>query len=423
MFKRFFYSVAVALFFSSCIFKNQSQQQSTTHEPALLAVQKTSDASPFNYSAPANLLSMLGTIRATYIITPLLFEPEDVLRNYCKDLGDRGFNLAFVNVQARGYVLMRKGIKVSTADGSVLMPGHPKVVVADPLGVIRDECSKQAKPVAVVPWIEFNAMAEQHGGTDTTTRGKGFDENGTAITLNVYNRDSGVPVPYATIFQTIYPHSWYLKQTGSQQLFLSGDGGLRWLDARHPPVTDFLFEFAKHLVDLYGPLQNWDRIRFAPNPGLGLEAERANPLNIQTKFVSRLSEMLKERGGAMWGTVIKHAVKTQKGLYHISFGQHWNTKPWADAVQMFIPMTYFDDMQSFKLDIEKMISESKELNFKLLPIVGLDMSIGEMNKRYPDLLAKQRNYVSSKVGQGGIIGYADWYYWPSFKPYELIEDE
>lgn len=424
MFKQVF-SIAAVLFFSSCVKKNQAQQSSTAQE-AQQAPQKANAVEPFNYNAPQTLLSSLGNVRATYIVTQLLFEPEDVLRSYCKDMSERGFNLAFVNVQARGYLLRQKGMKIPTTDGDVLIAGHPSVVVADPLAVIRDECSKLAKPIAVVPWIEFNAMAEQQGGIDTKSekvRGKGFDENGQLGVLNVYDRESLKPTPFATIFQTRFPYSWYLKTAGSDQVFLSGDGGLRWLDARQPNVTTFLFEIAKRLADSYGPLQNWDRMRFAPNPNLGLEEVRSNPLNEQTQFVSRVSTMLKERGGLMWATVIKHAMKTQKGQYNLSYGQHWNTKPWADAVEMFVPMTYFDEMESFKLDIDKMIGESKALGFKLLPIVGLDMNIADMNSRYPDLLQKQRNHVISKIGQGGLIGYADWYYWPSFKPYDVVQQE
>lgn len=384
---------------------------------AVPTVQRTVPAdssAPFNYKSPHGLLAALGTIKATFIITNSLLADEATIRSYCSDIAKKGYNLAFVNVQARGYYLTKKGVLINTPLGNVLLPGHPAMKVDDPIAILRSECSKQSRPVAVVPWFEYNAMAEQESGTSNPARGKGYNEKGELVSVGVYNEGSDKPtLNYTGDKQLFYPSSWYLKDPQTQKTYLS-KSGLRWLDSRKTQVTNFLFNFAQHVASAYGPLQNWDRVRFMPDAGLGLEAERANKNNAQTKFIQRLSSMLTDRGGALWVTVVKHAVVSSKGVYNELFGQYWATEAWANAAQLIVPMTYFDTVSAYQADLAKIIEESEALKFKVLPIIGLDADIATMRKpENASILQQQRDETLRKVGTTGISGYADWYYWPN----------
>lgn len=368
---------------------------------------------PFNYNSPNGLLAALGTIKATYIITNSLLENETTIRSYCGDMANKGYNLAFVNVQARGYYLTKKGVLINTPLGKVLLPGHPAMKVENPIAILREQCSKQKRPIAIVPWFEYNAMAEQNSGTSNPARGKGYNEKGELVSVGVYNEGSDKStLVYTGDAQLFYPSSWYLKDPQTQKTYLS-KSGLRWLDSRKSQVTNFLFNFAQHVASEYGPLQNWDRVRFMPDAGLGLEAERANKNNAQTKFVQRLSSMLNDRGGALWVTVVKHAVNSSKGIYNELFGQYWATEAWAKAAQLIVPMTYFDTVSAYQADLAKIIEESEALKFKVAPIIGLDANIVTMREtENATILQQQREETLNKVGTAGIVGYVDWYYWP-----------
>lgn len=397
---------------------------------------RENDGSPAaNEGYDRNMLSTFNNnIYSTFIIADSLIGDKASFVKLCGELVAEKYNLVFVNVQARGYYMGRPGLKLEYAPGkTMLMPGYPLMKVDSPINELRANCGDKIK---FVPWLEYGARAEivNERGRVNGQNGYGFNEEGN----KVYIRSKPAENVLKEKDVTFFPSSWYLINSKTGEVFDEQDKSstlawaARWLDVRNPEVKTFLINFTEKLADMYGPVIDWDRVRYPQWTGSGepivniAASEYSDENNSVTQFFRELGSRLNKRNGALWLTVAKPLASrkaTNPSLRYLNeeFGQHWFK--FGEFSQLIVTMTYYDNTQQFDTDLAFIDALSKRNSFKYLPIVGVDAAYRLFSTK-PEYVssAKQEfqaanefNLISAKeLVSENKVGAAYWYH--CFKP-------
>lgn len=368
------------------------------------------------------LSNLAPHIKATFIVPESLYGDKNSFVKMCQGLRRENFNLVFVDIQARGYYMARPGILLDDGNGNkVLMPGHPRLKVKNPILEMRSACGPQ---MAIVPWVEYSARAE----LTTDTRDVGYYRMGFTqadetypVRLNGYIENvNGVAT------ERYYPHDWYmLNNDGSfyEERDSSGRKSIfaRWLDIRKPSVEGFLLSFADELAKMYGPVVLWDRVRYPISTKVGLEQEYKNPENAVTQFIRKLGKRLRAKGGGLYVSVAKRNVnrtlasretEPQTPFLNEAFGSYWTS--WAGAIDLLVPMTYFLNTEDFEGDLKDLDEVTQRLDMKFLPIVGMDKPWADQQNTEDQSIIKENIQTTQSLSSPLKVGYAYWYH--CFKP-------
>lgn len=426
--------VLIATMTLSACKKRSFNSLSTTRES------ESSAASHQGYDV--NMLATFNNnVYSTFIVADSLVGDKDSFVKLCDELVADKYNLVFVNVQARGYYIGRPGMQIEYAPGKkMLMPGYPLMKVDSPIYELRSHCGDKIK---FIPWLEYGARAElvderlRLGGQN----GMGFNENGEKIYIRSKPAESLSKQKDVTFF----PKSWYLLNAKTGEVFDEQDKNAslawaaRWLDIRNSEVKTFLMNFTEKLADLYGPVIDWDRVRYPQWPGYGRKGKVADPIinipaseyenetnNSVTQFFRELGERLSRRNGALWLTVAKPLASRKMNdpaapYLNQEFGQHWFT--FGDFAQLIVTMTYYDNTKQFDADLAFIDALSKKNGFKYLPIVGVDAAYRlfstkpeyQSSSKQNFRAANEFNLISVKdLVSENKVGAAYWYH--CFKP-------